>query len=43
MGQDLEFYGVSFLEHFSQLEDPRIDRKKLYPIFGNMSCNNLWY
>ncbi len=32
MAQDLEFNGVSFLNHFSQLEDPRIDRKKLYPL-----------
>lgn len=32
MAQDLEFNGVSFLNHFSQLEDPRIERKKLYPL-----------
>jgi predicted transposase YbfD/YdcC len=32
MAQELEFNGVSFLNHFSQLEDPRIDRKKLYPL-----------
>lgn len=32
MAQDLEFDGVSFLNHFSHLEDPRINRKKLYPL-----------
>ena len=32
MAQDLEFSGVSFLNHFSHLEAPRINRKKLYPL-----------
>jgi len=32
MAQDLEFNGASFLHHFSHLEDPRINRKKLYPL-----------
>jgi predicted transposase YbfD/YdcC len=32
MAQDLDFNGASFLNYFSQLEDPRINRKKLYPL-----------
>jgi len=28
----LEFNTLSFFNHFSELEDPRIDRKKLYPL-----------
>jgi len=32
MAQVLEFNRASFLHHFSRLEDPRIDRKKLYPL-----------
>ena len=30
----LEFNTLSFLHHFSELEDPRIDRKKLYALIG---------
>lgn len=32
MATKLEFNNVSFLSHFSQLDDPRINRKKLYPL-----------
>ena len=28
----LEFNTLSFFKHFSELEDPRIERKKLYPL-----------
>jgi hypothetical protein len=31
MGQNLEVHGVSFLDYFSQREDPRAEREKLYP------------
>ena len=32
MATNLEFNAVLFLSHFSQLHDPRINRKKLYPL-----------
>ncbi len=32
MKAELEFSGIPFLNHFSQIEDPRISRKKLYPL-----------
>ena len=32
MAAKFEFTNISFLTHFSQLDDPRIDRKKLYPL-----------
>jgi predicted transposase YbfD/YdcC len=32
MKTELEFAGIPFLNHFSQIEDPRINRKKLYPL-----------
>lgn len=32
MATKLEFNNISFLSHFSQLDDLRIDRKKLYPL-----------
>lgn len=32
MRTELEFEGIPFLKHFSQIEDPRINRRKLYPL-----------
>lgn len=32
MKTELEFTGIPFLKHFSQIEDPRIQRKRLYPL-----------
>lgn len=29
---EVGFESIKFLDHFSKLEDPRIDRKKLYPL-----------
>ncbi len=32
MAAKYEFNNISFLTHFSQIDDPRINRKKLYPL-----------
>lgn len=32
MAAQYEFNNIAFLDHFSQIDDPRINRKKLYPL-----------